>query len=165
MGGAGPRLRSIKGVADRTVARLMAEMPEIGTLAHKAISKLASLAPRAEDSRQHRDKRRVRRGRSAVREILFVIAYICGRYEPDFIAFRDRLLAAGKPPKVMRIALVHKLRIRLNAKARDVRLPHEPCQRQTVLCLNHSSHSRRRGSWSWLWEEQQTAQHRFPPFP
>ena len=37
--------RTIKGVADRTVARIMAEMPEIGTLSNKAISKLAGLAP------------------------------------------------------------------------------------------------------------------------
>jgi len=35
--------RSIKGVADRTVARLMAEMPEMGTLSNKKISKLAGL--------------------------------------------------------------------------------------------------------------------------
>jgi transposase len=39
--------RTIKGVADRTVARLMAEMPEIGTLSNKTISKLAGLAPLA----------------------------------------------------------------------------------------------------------------------
>ncbi len=36
--------RIIKGVADRTVARIMAEMPEIGTLSNKTISKLAGLA-------------------------------------------------------------------------------------------------------------------------
>src|SRR3954447_13817621 len=42
--------REIKGVADRTVARLMAELPEIGTLSSKAVSKLAGLAPIARDS-------------------------------------------------------------------------------------------------------------------
>ncbi|HLH36951.1 MAG TPA: hypothetical protein VKX41_19925 [Alloacidobacterium sp.] len=42
-------------------------------------------------------------------------------YEPDFIAFQQRLRAAGKPPRVVRITLVHKLLVRLNAKARDVR--------------------------------------------
>ncbi len=34
--------RSIKGVADRTVARLMVELPEIGTASNKAVSKLAA---------------------------------------------------------------------------------------------------------------------------
>jgi transposase len=113
--------RSIKGVADRTVARLMAEMPEIGTLSHKAISKLAGLAPLANDSGKHQGKRAVRGGRASVREILFIVASVVGRYEPDFIAFRQRLAAAGKPPKVVRIALAHKLLVRLNAKARETR--------------------------------------------
>jgi transposase len=113
--------RSIKGVADRTVARLMAELPEIGTLSNKAASKLAGLAPLAQDSGKHQGRRPVRGGRSSVREILFVVAIVAARYEPDFIAFRQRLLAAGKPPRVIRIALAHKLLVRLNAKARDVR--------------------------------------------
>jgi transposase len=113
--------RTIKGVADRTVARLMAEMPEIGTLSNKTISKLAGLAPLANDSGKHQGKRSVRGGRATVREILFIVASVVGRYEPDFIAFRERLRAAGKPPKVVRVALAHKLLVRLNAKAREVR--------------------------------------------
>jgi transposase len=129
--------RTIKGVADRTVARLMAEMPEIGTLSNKTISKLAGLAPLANDSGKHQGKRSVRGGRAAVREILFIVASVVGRYEPDFIAFRERLRAAGKPPKVVRIALAHKLLVRLNAKAREVR------QRLTALQMRtHRSASR-----------------------
>jgi transposase len=116
--------RTIKGVADRTVARLMAEMPEIGTLSNKTISKLAGVAPLANDSGKHQGKRAVRGGRAAVREILFIVASVVGRYEPDFVAFRQRLAAAGKPPKVVRIALAHKLLVRLNAKARQVRQQH-----------------------------------------
>jgi transposase len=113
--------RTIKGVADRTVARLMAEMPEIGTLSNKTISKLAGVAPLANDSGKYQGKRCVRGGRAAVREILFIVASVVGRHEPDFIAFHQRLRAAGKPPKVVRIALAHKLLVRLNAKAREVR--------------------------------------------
>jgi len=37
--------RSVKGVAGRTVARLMAELPEIGTYSNKAIAKLVGVAP------------------------------------------------------------------------------------------------------------------------
>ena len=122
--------RTIKGVADRTVARLMAEMPEIGTLSNKTISKLAGVAPLANDSGKHQGKRAVRGGRAAVREILFIVASVVGRHEPDFIAFRERLRATGKPPKVVRIALAHKLLVRLNAKAREVR------QRRTTLQPN-----------------------------
>jgi transposase len=114
-------MRTIKGVADRTVARLMADLPELGTLSNKTISKLAGVAPLARDSGKHQGKRSVRGGRSSVREILFIVASVVGRYEPDFIAFQQRLRAAGKPPKVVRIALAHKLLVRLNAKARQVR--------------------------------------------
>jgi transposase len=113
--------RTIKGVADRTVSRLMAEMPEIGTLSNKTISKLAGLAPLANDSGKRQGRRAVRGGRSAVREILFIVGSVVARYEPDFIAFQKRLRAAGKPPKVVRIAVAHKLLVRLNAKARQVR--------------------------------------------
>jgi transposase len=47
------------------------------------------------------------------------------RHNPDFAAFHQRLSAAGKPKKVIRIALAHKLLVRLNAKARDVRIRFE----------------------------------------
>lgn len=113
--------RSIKGVADRTVARLLAELPEIGTLSNKAAAKLAGLAPLARDSGKRIGKRAVRGGRSSIRSILFVVAEIVRRHEPDFTAFHQRLTQAGKPKKVIRIALAHKLLVRLNAKARDVR--------------------------------------------
>jgi transposase len=119
--------RSIKGVADRTVARLMAEMPEIGTLSNKRISKLAGLAPLACDSGQMKGKRTVRGGRRTIREILFVVAAGVSRHNPDFRAFRERLAAAGKAKKVIRIALAHKLLVRLNAKAREVRQLQAAC--------------------------------------
>jgi len=113
--------RSIKGVADRTVARLMAEMPEIGVLSNKKISKLAGLAPLAADSGKSQGKRTIYGGRQAIRDILFVVAGVVSRHNPDFSAFQTRLAQAGKAKKVIRIALAHKLLVRLNAKARVVR--------------------------------------------
>lgn len=113
--------REIKGVADRTVARLMAEMPEIGTLSGKAIAKLAGLAPIARDSGRREGRRHIRDGRRGVRAILFVVAEIVRRHEPDFAAAHAKLKAAGKPAKVVRVAIARKLLVRLNAKARDAR--------------------------------------------
>jgi hypothetical protein len=113
--------RTIKPVADRTVACVMAEMPEIGLLLNKAVSKLAGLAPLARDSGKMQGKRPVRGGRRNVRAVLFVVASVVRRHDPDFAAFQQRLSAAGKPKKVIRIALAHKLLVRLNAKAREVR--------------------------------------------
>lgn len=113
--------RQIKGVADRSVARIAAELPEIGTLSRKEVAKLAGLAPLANDSGKHAGRRSARGGRAPVRSLLYIVAGVAGRYDPDFIAFRERLRAAGKPPKVVRIAMARKLIVRLNAKARDVR--------------------------------------------
>ena len=116
--------QSVKGVAGRTVAKLHAELPEIGTYSNKSIAKLVGLAPLAKDSGKHKGKRRVRGGRAGVRAILFLIARTVARYDKSLADFRDRLLAAGKEKMVVRIALARKLLVRLNAKARDARAAH-----------------------------------------
>jgi transposase len=113
--------RSIKGVADRTVAALMAELPEIGTLSNKAAAKLVGLAPIANESGFIRRKRRVRGGRAGLRSTLYIVAEVVRRHNPDFAAFHKKLKDAGKPKMVIRIALARKLLVRLNAKAHDVR--------------------------------------------
>lgn len=113
--------REIKGVADRTVATVLAEFPEIGTLSNKAAGKLAGLAPLARDSGKQAGKRRVRGGRRALRGILFVVAEVVRRHHPDFAEAHKRLTEAGKPKKVIRVALARKLLVRLNAKARHAR--------------------------------------------
>ena len=112
--------RQIKGVADRTVAALMAELPEIGLIPNKAISKLVGSAPLANDSGKSSGRRAARGGRATVRALLFVVAEIVRRHNPDFADFHRRL--QGKPKKVVRVALAHKLLVKLNAKARDARL-------------------------------------------
>ena len=113
--------RSVKGVADRTVATLLAELPEIGTLTNKAISKLVGLAPLADDSGRRSGKRTTRGGRAGVRSILFLVADLARKFDPSLAEFRQRLLDLGKPKMVVRIALAHKLLVRLNAKARETR--------------------------------------------
>lgn len=113
--------RAIKGVASRTVARLMAELPEIGIYSNKAIAKLAGLAPLANDSGNRKGQRSIRGGRSGVRSILFLVADIARRYDDSLADFHRRLTAAGKAKMTVRIALAHKLLVRLNAKARETR--------------------------------------------
>jgi transposase len=114
--------RSLKGVASRSVARLMAELPEIGILSNKAITKLAGLAPIANDSGKRSGRRPVRGGRAGPRALLFLIARIVAKYDPHMAAFHQRLQAAGKEKMVIRIALARKLLVILNAKARDARI-------------------------------------------
>jgi transposase len=113
--------RAVKGVAGRTVARLHAELPEIGILSNKAIAKLAGLAPIANDSGKRKGKRSTRGGREGVRTILFLVAATAARYDEHLGKFRDRLVKAGKEKMVIRIALARKLLVILNAKAREAR--------------------------------------------
>ena len=113
--------RSFKGVASRTVARLMAELPEIGVISNKAVAKLAGLAPIANDSGARTGPRSIRGGRAGIRSILFLVADIARRYDPELAEFHARLRAAAKPKMVVRIALARKLLVRLNARARIAR--------------------------------------------
>ena len=113
--------RTLKGVADRTVARIMAELPEIGLLSNKAITKLVGLAPIANDSGKHQGRRSIRGGRAGPRGILYLIARTVARFDQHFADFYQRLQRAGKEKMVIRIALARKLLVVLNAKARDAR--------------------------------------------
>ena len=114
-------LRTTKGVANRTVARVLAELPEIGIYSNKAVVKLAGLAPLADDSGARAGQRHIRGGRAGIRSILFLIADIARRFDESLAAFHRKLTAAGKPKMVVRIALARKLLVRLNAKAREAR--------------------------------------------
>jgi transposase len=119
-------LRTTKGVANRTVARLFAELPEIGIYSNKAVVKLAGLAPLANDSGARTGQRRIRGGRAGIRSILFLVADIARRFDPILADFHRRLTAAGKKKMVIRIALARKLLVRLNAKAREARACYVP---------------------------------------
>lgn len=113
--------REVKGVATRTVIALLSEMPELGTVSDKKIAKLGGLAPFANDSGDRKGRRRVRGGRANIRRILFVVAGGARRFHPSLGASFDRMTKAGKPKRVIRIALARKLLVILNAKARDAR--------------------------------------------
>lgn len=114
-------LTSIKGVAERTVAYLLAYLPELGTFSAKTIAKLVGLAPIAKDSGKSQGKRHVRGGRIQIRSPLVFIASVAGRHDPKLREFRQKLLNAGKPKMVVRTAVARKLLVIMNAKARDIR--------------------------------------------
>jgi len=103
------------------MARLMAELPEIGTVSNKATAKLAGVAPLASQSGNHDGPRRACGGRERPRSILFIAAGLAARHEPDIRDFDKRLTKKGKPRMVVRMALAHKLLTRLNAKAHEIR--------------------------------------------
>jgi transposase len=112
-------LASVPGIG-KTIARtLLAEMPELGTLNPKQIAALAGLAPYTRQSGKWRGKTFIAGGRTAVRAALYMGAMVAARFNPTLKAFRDKLVAKGKPKLVALIATARKLLIILNAILRD----------------------------------------------
>lgn len=108
-------LETIKGVGPQTLRQLLIELPELGQLNRKQIAALVGVAPLNRDSGQHRGKRVIWGGRQNVRCALYMAAFIASRHNPVFKAFREKLTLAGKPHKVVIIAVAHKLLTVLNA--------------------------------------------------
>ncbi len=90
-------------------------------ISNKQIAKFVGLAPLADDNGKRQGKRHTRGERSNVGSLLFLIGDIARKCDQSITDFRNRLLTAGKPKMVVRIALAHKLLVRRNAKAREIR--------------------------------------------
>lgn len=112
-------LTSVPGVGPRVARTLLAEMPELGTLDRRQIASLAGLAPFTRQSGTWKGKSFIGGGRSRVRPALFMAALVASRHNLTLKAFRDRLVAAGKPKMVAIVAIMRKLLTILNAIIRD----------------------------------------------
>jgi transposase len=113
------RLQGVPGLGALLSASVLARVPELGRLTRRQIASLAGLAPHACDSGTLRGRRRIWGGRRELRRTLYLAAFIASRFDPRFKAFRARLQAAGKPPKLAITACARKLLTVLNAMFRD----------------------------------------------
>jgi len=112
-------LQSVSGVGAATTLALVAGLPELGQLDRRAISKLAGVAPLANDSGNRRGQRHIWGGRPQVRRALYMATLSAMRYNPAIAPLYQRLVAAGKPKKVAMVACMRKLLTILNAMFRD----------------------------------------------
>lgn len=108
-------LQSVPGIGPATSARLLASLPELGTLTHRQISKLVGVAPLPDDSGSRHGYRRIQGGRGDVRTALYMATVTAITHNPTIRASYRRWRAAGKLPKVALVAAMHKLLIHLNA--------------------------------------------------
>jgi len=114
-------LASVPGIG-KTIARtLIAELPELGSLDRRKVAALVGLAPWTRQSGQWKGKSFIGGGRADVRSALFLGAMVAARHNLQLKAFRDRLVAAGKPKLVALVATARKLLTMLNAILRDRR--------------------------------------------
>jgi transposase len=112
-------LQSVPGVGPAITGRLLAEMPELGSLDRRQIAALGGLAPWTRQSGQWKGKSFIGGGRAGVRKALFMGALVAVKHNPTLKAFYERLLAAGKEKMVALIAVARKLLTILNAVVRD----------------------------------------------
>lgn len=107
--------RSIPGIGPVASTMLIAEMPERGQISGEQAAALTGLAPIAHDSGAMRGKRAVGGGRRLLRHVMFQAALVASHHNPVLKSFADRLRAAGKPHKVIIVAVARKLVTIVNA--------------------------------------------------
>ena len=125
-------LCSVPGISQATAACLIGEVPELGSLGHKAAACLVGLAPFANQSGARDGKRSIRAGRARPRSALYMPALVAAKHNPDLRAKFERLRAAGKPHKVALTAVMRSLLVLANALLAQDRLWAEKAPRQAT---------------------------------
>lgn len=108
-------LKSVPGIGKITSCVLLASLPELGTLNRKCIAALAGVAPFNRDSGTMQGRRTIWGGRAHVRCALYMAALSASRTNPVIKVFYDRLIKAGKTPKVALTACMRKLLVIINS--------------------------------------------------
>lgn len=108
-------LQSVPGIGPQTSARLLASLPELGTLSGKQIAALAGVAPFNRDSGTLKGKRTCWGGRASVRTSIYMAALVAARHNPIIREFYKRLRDRGKTAKQALTACMRKLLVITNA--------------------------------------------------
>jgi transposase len=112
-------LRTVKGIGDKTALISIAAVPELGLVSNKAAAALVGVAPFVHQSGTMNAPARIRGGRAPVRSIFYMAAISASRHNPVLAPFYDRLIKAGKPPKVALVAVMRRLVVYANAVLRS----------------------------------------------
>lgn len=122
-------LKSMPGVGRIVSFTILANLPELGTLNRKQIAALVGVAPYCRDSGTFRGKRTVWGGRANVRSTLYMGTLSAIRCNQTIKQFYQRLIKAGKAPKVAITACMRKLLTILNSMVKH----NTPWQSQTIV--------------------------------
>ena|ERR1700678_3767554 len=102
-------IQSLSGVGPVVSHTLIALVPELAETDRRELAALVGVAPYDDDSGRRRGKRAIWGGRAEVRHALYMAALTASRCNPVLKAFRQRLIANGKTPKVAIIAVARKM--------------------------------------------------------
>jgi transposase len=112
-------LSSFKGVGNVTSHSMLAYLPELGRLDRRQIAAIVGVAPFNQDSGKRRGQRHIHGGRRRLRNVLYMTTLVAIRHNPTIREFHQRLIKAGKLPKVAIVACMRKLLTILNAMLRS----------------------------------------------
>jgi transposase len=112
-------IQTIKGVGPVVANTLLALMPELGKISNSQAASLAGLAPHPKQSGAHNGYRNTRGGRPPVKQATFMAALVASRHDPFLSGVYQRLIKNGKKPIVATTAVMRKIVVICNAKARD----------------------------------------------
>jgi transposase len=102
-------IQSMPGVGPILSHTLLALVPEIDDADRRELAALVGVAPFDDDSGKRAGKRAIWGGRAEVRKVLYMAALSAGRFHPTLKAFRTRLIANGKSPKMAIIAVARRM--------------------------------------------------------
>ncbi|MGI4793080.1 MAG: IS110 family transposase [Janthinobacterium lividum] len=113
-------LLSIPGIGVVTASTLLAELPNISEFTPKGLAAFAGLSPQEHSSGTtvRRPGRISRMGSERLRRALYMCALSSKRHNPALLDFVRRMTAAGKPPKVILLAVARKLLVFAHAIVR-----------------------------------------------
>ena len=111
---------TIPGIGPVTAATMLAELPNIAEFTPKALAAFAGLSPQEHSSGStiRRPGRISRMGSERLRRALYMCSLSSKRRNPALTGFVQRMVAAGKPPKVILLAIARKLLVFAHAIVR-----------------------------------------------
>lgn len=102
-------LGSLPGVGPVVALSLLIRMPELGAMRRGQAAALIGVAPFDRDSGDRKGQRFIAGGRRRPRRLLYIAALAAKRCDPGHRSFAQRLAAAGKPPKLILVAIMRKI--------------------------------------------------------
>ena len=111
-------IQSLCGAGPVLSHTLLALAPELGQADRRQIAALAGLAPYDHQTGVFKGKPSIWGGRSEVRRVLYMAALTASRSNPALKTFAQRLLAKGKPHKLVIVAVARKILTILGAMLR-----------------------------------------------
>ena len=113
-------LRTITGFGEISATILLAELPNIADFTPKGLAAFAGLSPseHSSGSSVRKPGKMSRAGNERLRSTLYMCALSAARTNKALLGFVQRLKHAGKPPKVILVAVARKLLVYAHAVVR-----------------------------------------------